>query len=410
MLKNIAYPRTLLNSYTYCKTQTRSSRLADSSHFSIEHLSQRETQVKYKPTNVKTTSSWATPEIDTINLLDLCSSNKFLFTTFKESGYDSPLISHFSSCEQFKRPFRDPEYTDILISRHVTSPTTYLDTTTQYHFHLNGGKAFFHRILDIDPVFWSQILQACRKTDFVRIRELHLAADTEQELMPYVSKNIQKGHYETSGLKCFGYYYLAGEKKRTTVGKRSSYFKTFQDKELKIETLYCGNIKNIPISIVIYDKKAEQLERKNAYSNSQTRIELRLSNVGARPHILALMESILASYYQPNGAGFRTRVFVDGVTSHLRFTNHFNKAEDEDLAPWWRSNVISPLYHAGLEMFPGDFSEYLNGRNPLQLPSKIPANESTKSKRGRRQGSRDSVQRKQRSDAGKPRGPRKTPK
>lgn len=371
MLKNIAYPRTLLNSYTYCKTQTRSSRLADSSHFSIEHLSQRETQVKYKPTNVKTTSSWATPEIDTINLLDLCSSNKFLFTTFKESGYDSPLISHFSSCEQFKRPFRDPEYTDILISRHVTSPTTYLDTTTQYHFHLNGGKHFFHRILEIDPVFWSEILRACRETNFVQIRELHLAADSDKKLMPYVSKNIQKGHYETSGLKGFGYYSLAGEKKRTTVGKRSVYFKTFQDKRFEMETLYFGNSKNVPISIVLYDKKAEQLERKNACANCQTRIELRLSNVGAQPHILSLMESILASYYQPNGAGFRTRVFVDGVTSHLRFTNHFNKAEDEDLAPWWRSHVISPLYHAGLEMFPGDFTGYLTGHNSLQLPSKI---------------------------------------
>lgn len=91
--------------------------------------------------------------------------------------------------------------------------------TVRYHYHLNGGVLYFHRILELEPSFWLTILRACRETDFVQISELHLAADCNCDLMGCITTVVAKGHYEGGNVHPYAYYYFGGTKHKGYVGK-----------------------------------------------------------------------------------------------------------------------------------------------------------------------------------------------
>lgn len=351
----------------------------------------RKTRIIFDSFNSPIPWSWTTPEVDTINCIDLQSSKKELFTSLREAGYSTPLINYFSDCEKTGSFLKDPEYNDILLKRYKGKASVNSEIKDFYHYHLEGGNLVFHRILEKDPNFWSTIVRACRETNLVKISELHLALDCSNDLMPFVSTGIQKGHYESSGLRLHAYYTLAGIKNNKSVGKRSENFKKIQGKEFRIHTLYFGDSKFEPISIAIYDKALERRERQEAVSQCQTRIELRFNVFNKSVIPVEYIYRILDSYSSQEGSTYRTSIFLYYLTSKLRFSNHFHDHGVRDLAPWWKYQVLSPLYHATLNK-PEEVSSssLLNSSSLPLLAGSLPA----KRPRGRPKGCKDKIKRK----------------
>jgi hypothetical protein len=172
-----------------------------------EIIRYRRTKITFNPLHSESVSSWISPEIDTINLLDFTSRNKYLFNSLKERGYRSYFIDLFASNELEKVPFKDPEYDNNLLKRKTNVVSG--DETT-YHYHLNGGSLVFQRILTKDPSFWLELLRACNETNLLKISELHIAGDSTKDRMKYVTESIRKGHYESPVLDAIGFYTLNG--------------------------------------------------------------------------------------------------------------------------------------------------------------------------------------------------------
>jgi hypothetical protein len=57
-------------------------------------------------------------------------------------------------------------------------------------------------------------------------------------------------------------------------------------------------------------------------------------------------------------------VFLSHIAPRIRFTTHFNKKGDNDFAPWWLHQFISPLAHASLSEFDEPFIN-----KALELPN-----------------------------------------
>ena len=128
-------------------------------------------------------------------------------------------------------------------------------------------------MLEKDPEFWLEIVRAAKESNWLIIKEIHLAADADHDLMYLVSSSVKKGHYETSGLKRMAYYSIGGKRKSGTLGKYSSTYETLKSKDLRIHSLYVGNSRYQPVSVVLYDKEEEQVGRKSSSCDFETRIE-----------------------------------------------------------------------------------------------------------------------------------------
>lgn len=221
--------------------------------------------------------SWHSPDIDSINTLYFQSNEEWLFTTLLKHGYDSSLIRYFAECENLNQKLKDPNLDDILIEKNHGQGKKGAEASNNWYYYLNGGNTIFNRILKLDPDFWLKILEACQKTAFLTLTEIHLRADCSNNLMKYISPSIQKGHYESSGLKVHGFYELNGKREHGPLGKRSSNFKTIKDQHLKIYNLYFGNREYVPISFLLYDKGDQIFETQGFIEDVGTRIELRIN-------------------------------------------------------------------------------------------------------------------------------------
>lgn len=73
-----------------------------------------------------------------------------------------------------------------------------------YRYYKKGGALLFHRIMELDGSFWSTLIAAAKSTNLLMFKEVHLAADCDNDLMKYVSHAVQKRHYEAGGLKPYG--------------------------------------------------------------------------------------------------------------------------------------------------------------------------------------------------------------
>lgn len=363
-----------------------------------ELIRYKKTKIIFNTYNSNESSSWVSPEIDSINLIDFSSSDKYLFNSLRELGYDSYLINLFAKNELDKAPFKDPLYNNILLKR-TTSKTS--DDSIQYHYHLNGGSLYFQRILECDPKFWLELVRACKETNLIKISELHIAADSNKDLMKQISHSIRNGHYECNGLNPKAYYVYNGKKYFASVGKYSSQYKSFKDRILEVETLYIGDKRRQPVTVVFYDKEKEEMERSNSISNNKTRIEIRFNTNVSSEIPLHCLESLIKSYYVENGAGFRTKVFLYFLNQTIRFTDHFRSTNYTEMSNWWRHGVLIPLYQASLNMFPENINSYLNGTKDFLIPSNdnFILENKIKRKRGRPLGKKDSKPRKKRKSA-----------
>lgn len=385
IVKNALYLQTSLEDVLY-----------SSPSFTIEkeegtYVKFSKTRISFNSLHSNTQWSWVTPEIDKIEVKAFESEHKYLFTTLKSYGYTSLLIELYASLESTTSRFPDPHYDNILFKRVASVSKKGDEKRILYKFHLNAGSLYFHRILELDPQFWIQLLKASKEQKLLFITELHLASDCDQNLMKYVNDAIAKGHYETNGLRPFGFYWLQGEKKYGALGKRSRTFRTLKRRSFSIETLYFGDSRFQPVSIVIYNKDSEQLQRKGAVASCHTRVELRLSSVEDNPLDPDLIESIILSYFDKQGCTYRTRIFLSYVVSQIRFSNHFNDAGPTDFALWWRHQFIIPLAHAAL---PSSTTPKSRQLNPSFEKFLLPESATTKRGRGRPKGSKDKTPRK----------------
>lgn len=346
----------------------------------------KKTRITFQSIHSKESLSWVTPEVDSINFIDMKSASKTLFTDLLNLGYNSFFIREFAECEKHNTPFKDPEFNDVLIARHTGKSKLQEGDPICYYYHLNGGNAIFHRILEKDPGFWKELLRASKQTNLVMFSEVHLAADCSTDLMPYISTSVQQGHIETNGLHLNAYYRHNGVHKNGRVGKRSKTFKGLDGSDFHIQTLYIGSPKHSSISFCIYDKENEQRARKSSFSDCKTRIEARFKNRYPGALEKDLIESLISSYYVPNGSAYRTRVFLQELGVRVQFTTHYHKDLKNDLAPWWKFQVLSPLYHAALP-FEGQELVFplIEESNPPAVAGALPG----KRGRGRPKGSKD---------------------
>ena len=141
------------------------------------------------------------------------------------------------------------------------------------------------------------------------------------------------------------FYTVGGRRKLSYVGKHSKSMKVLKTFDFRIHTLYLGESRREPLSVVFYDKETEQIERKDSASTTKSRIEI-CFNCGIEnvvPH--KLIESIIRSYYNENGNGFRIRVFLHFLSNTVRFTTHVRDQGHNDISNWWKHQVLIPLYH-----------------------------------------------------------------
>lgn len=182
----------------------------------------KKTRISFRPPHGSTESTWITPEIDTIDFLELTSSTKHLFLSLKERGYSSFYIDRFAECEKHDIALKEEELKNILLKRLKVTKLIDGEPHCVYQYHLNGGNLYFHHLLEKDPNFWLELIRASEGTDLVKFSALHLAADCNDNLMENVTEAMRFGHYKSGGLKPRAYYVLNGEKVLTFVGKYSS--------------------------------------------------------------------------------------------------------------------------------------------------------------------------------------------
>lgn len=123
-----------------------------------------------------------------------------MFTKLKLNGYNSPFITYFSEVEQRTSSFSDPEYNKSLLKREASVYGKGDDKGVIYSFQL---EVMFRRIRELNPHLWLIIIQANRATSLVKISEINLPADCNQDFMKFVTNALQRGHYESQDL-CLG--------------------------------------------------------------------------------------------------------------------------------------------------------------------------------------------------------------
>jgi len=361
-------------------------------HEEINSLGFIHTLISYYPLISSTERKITCAEIDGISLVHYSNVDKYLFKELKERGYTSTLILNLMSLEETCSILKDPCDDNILftrVSRKVETPT---GVTTRYRYYLHNGNVTFQYIEKIDPDFWGVIAQAMLETDIFEISGIDLAVDWNIDLMPIISNCIRKGHYESSGLKPYGFYSLDNTRRKSSLGKRSKEYNELKDLEFLIDSLYFGQSLEEIIRILIYNKMKEERERKNVILDPTTRIELKLNLSKMNPPTAKeLASELLRSYKNYDGFQVRNKHFVEMLTYKLRFSNHYHNHGIDDLALWWRTEVIDPLYSS----FCITTEELMNNnekkKNEATSMNLLPDG---KRKRGRPKGSLDKTKRK----------------
>lgn len=386
--------RTVLNSYLedYEIGEIKSG----CSQFLIEEktstfFNRKETKITFNTIDSCNEWSWVAPELDSINILDLRSEEKYLFSTLLKHNYSSPLIRYFAEQESHTSQFKDPRFPDVLIKRITSKIKTGNKSEIIYRYHMSGGSLIFHRILHLDRDFWRVMLKAELDLSIFNFEELHLCADCSEDLMKYVGHSLLHGHYEAGGNKVYGFYRLNGIQQKGFIGKRSSFYRENKRSEFEPESVYFGNKRTQPVSVLIYDKEKERLKRKHAVSDCKTRIEVRFKLSLMSEQEKNEIRGVLWSYFVPNGNAYRTQIFLEYLDFQVRFTTRFNSNGLKDYAPWWRHQFLQPLYHCSLAPFPT--IELPDGRSILDIRL-LTAPKPEKSKGGRPKGSLDKKKRK----------------
>lgn len=208
----------------------------------------------------------------------------------------SDLVLHFVSCENQDEPYTDPDHPDIvLFSYRVSEPnpknSEYDEDESEelfikYIYYVRGGVSEARRINTLDSDLFDNLCQMVRsqsksKRLFFGLNSMDVAMDHSDNLMPFFSDAVNKGHLNTNGLHPFGYGHYRnnpGVAFGKPVGRQSRFYKERKDKGfVDLDTLYIGNKNHNGFSFCIYNKSKEQLDRYGSLSKTQTRIELRIN-------------------------------------------------------------------------------------------------------------------------------------
>lgn len=300
-----------------------------------------------------------TPDVDAVSVLQLSSGDPNLFTRLLAAGIKSPLIQHFSECEERGEAYTDPETGFILWVRvpvvdflpesakennNITQPIKML-------YSLGGGFDYFHRLLAVDKDFLSGLFEGFRRGLCSPYR-IDLCVDCSDDIMSHVNEALTTGHYESFSRHPFGMGWLGGKRIEGPVGKYSANFERFGKEQLKLDTVYFGKPKRNNYVVIFYDKQTERREREKSRWPNKSRIEVRIFARDSESK--SRMLNILQTYIS-DGPGWkkRTEIFCAILYNHVKFTtNKRNRNKNiNPMAPWWRS-LLGTLIHPLLKQNP----------------------------------------------------------
>lgn len=137
-----------------------------------EIIRYKKTRISFNSLHSTKTFSWLGADIDSLNFINFSSQETNLFCLLQKHGYKSYLIDLFAEAEKKNGSFKDPEFENILVKKSTVIPTNRSKTQSNvYHYHLNGCSLCFHRILELDVLFWPTMIKACNETEFVSLSD-----------------------------------------------------------------------------------------------------------------------------------------------------------------------------------------------------------------------------------------------
>jgi len=293
-----------------------------------------------------------TPDVDAVSVLQLSSGGSKLFSRLLAAGIKSPLIEHFSECEEGGKAYTDPE-TGLVLWRRVpvlkVNPASEKEEKSALQspkmlYSLAGGFDYFHRLRALDGDFLRGLLEGLSKGLCDPYR-LDLCVDLSYDIMGHVNEAITKGHYESFHRHPYGFGWLGGKRIEGAVGKYSKSFQWFGKEQLCLDTVYFGKPKRNNYVIVFYDKKAERKEREKVRWPNKSRIEVRIfaRDSESKKQMLDVLETYISD---APGWEARTAIFTRILYNNVKFTiskRNRNKVINP-IAPWWRS-LIGTLIH-----------------------------------------------------------------
>ena len=123
-----------------------------------------------------------------------------------------------------------------------------------------------------------------------------------------------------------------------------------RNSRLHLETAYFGDRRRNTVVLAIYDKKKEQLERKNSCYPGNTRCELRLFASDKNPENEKTMRILMASITLPDeilGSLIRQTIFTGLLFSQVHFTKVTSNHKRKDFKdPFAWSNWYKELFLA----------------------------------------------------------------
>ena len=293
-----------------------------------------------------------TPDVDAVSVLQLSSGGSKLFSRMLEADIKSPLIQHFSECEEIGKAYTDPE-TGLILWRRVPvlaiNPASGKEENSALQspkmlYSLAGGFDYFHRLRALDKDFLRGLLAGFRKGLCDPYR-LDLCADLSYDIMGHVNEAITKGHYECFHRHPYGFGWLGGKRIEGAVGKYSKSFQWFGKEQLRLDTIYFGKPKRNNYVIIFYDKRTERKEREKARWPNKSRIEVRIfaRDSESKRQMLDVLETYISD---SSGWETRTEIFTRILYNNVKFTTSKRNRNQfiNPIAPWWRS-LIGTLIH-----------------------------------------------------------------
>lgn len=317
-------------------------------------LKQR-TEISYHLGDSNNNSSYYSSEIDGLNMV-LTSSASKLFTRLVENNIESPLVKHFSLCEQKDIRYTSP-YSDKSSGNELFRYDAHRmqDNNLEHRYSLCQGVSCFFLISKHDPLFFRALLKALHK-DLFRVGRLDICIDLSDNLMPFISKSSKEGKIKPFGAGLTGYGKLNGKAcKKIKLGSNTVFFKSLKKTDvLELETLYRGHYAATPCVVGFYDKKKQEMVKHERVHKNETRIELRLFNTKDSDfkYREIIFELMLSACYSPSdcqkGQFIRHFFFVGILFSHIVFCRVKDKKGSlESQANW--SNWYRELYSASME-------------------------------------------------------------
>ena len=215
-------------------------------------------------TNTLNSSSFTffLPEIDSLTIRFHKRGREGLFQYLLRAGVETPLLSRFSEREKLNQPLTLVDGGEEVMK--IFRIQSQKEKELSYcHYHLSdGGFQMFQLILKEDPRFLEELLEACNSHGSVDLYEIHFCLDFKVDLLPYVANCLKQGYYTTNGCRPYVYGMENGFSVSEYFKKRGDSFQQRKSNQLQIETVYFGTRQRNEVTVAFYDKKFEQLARK----------------------------------------------------------------------------------------------------------------------------------------------------